>query len=140
MIDVARLLARPPAERVREFKYRCAQSAVFGLPVLALQLFGPSLGGPDAARWVGLMQLLLTSWVIYVAAAGIFFEGILLLTQKKRLTPDLLFATVAVTLYLYSLVAWINILRGTVAAMLFHWTVLLLILWSGIQWTRWKRA
>lgn len=139
MTDVARLLARSPAERAREFKYRFAQSTVFGLPVLALQLFGNSLGGPDAARWVGLMQLLLTSWIVYVGAAGILFEGILLVTQNNRFTPDFAVATTATALYLYSIIAWINILRGAAAAMLFHYAVLLLILWSAIQYVRWNR-
>src|SRR3954466_3838186 len=72
------LLNRPREQRVREFKYRFAQSAVFGLPVLALQRFGPALGGAESPRWVGVLQLLLAGWVVYVGAAGMLFEGALL--------------------------------------------------------------
>ena len=35
---------------------------------------------------------------------------------------------------------WINILRGKPSPMSFHWTVLLLILWSALQRTRWNKA
>src|SRR4051812_47121983 len=69
------LLRRPASERAREYRYRFGQSLVFGLPVVILQLWGLGLGGPEAAKWVGVFQALLAGWVIYVAAAGMFFEG-----------------------------------------------------------------
>src|SRR5687767_3056847 len=69
------LLDRPVSERLRESKYRFAQSVVFGLPVLALQWFGYRLGGTEADRWIGLLQLLLAGWIMYVGAAGLLFEG-----------------------------------------------------------------
>src|SRR5688572_5630049 len=76
------MLSRPLDQRVREHKYRFAQAAVFGLPVLGLQYFGHKLGGPEAGKWVGLLQALLAGWVMYVGAAGMLFEGILLLRRR----------------------------------------------------------
>ena len=64
------LLARDDDQRLREYKYRFSQAAVFGLPVLALQGWGRSLGGPESERWVGVLQALLAGWVVYVGAAA----------------------------------------------------------------------
>ena len=71
------ILNRSPAERLREHKYRCAQSIIFGLPVLALAWFGPALGGAESFRWVGLFQLLLTAWVVFVGALGLLSDALL---------------------------------------------------------------
>src|SRR4051812_19198715 len=65
------VLDRPEAQRLQEFRYRFGQSVVFGLPVLALQWFGRSLGGAESDRWVALLQGLLAGWVVYVAATGV---------------------------------------------------------------------
>src|SRR5262249_32594294 len=78
------ILHRPVSERVREYKYRFAQSLVFGLPVLALSLFGPALGGPEAGRWIGLLQSLLAGWVMYVGVTGMLVEALM----RRRLTLD----------------------------------------------------
>src|SRR5439155_14755490 len=75
------LLARPDEQRFREYKYRCAQAIIFGIPVIALQLFGRSLGGPEAPRWIAILQALLSGWVVYVAAAGMIFEGLILIPR-----------------------------------------------------------
>src|SRR5690349_4428997 len=75
--SLPRFLTRPASDRLREYKYCCAQAVVFGLPVLALEAWGRSLGGREASRWVGGFQALLTGWVLYVAAAGMLFEGLL---------------------------------------------------------------
>src|SRR5687768_5282994 len=72
------LLARPVSERAREYRYRFGQAVVFGLPVVALELWGRGLGGREAGRWVGVLQALLSGWVVYVAATGMLFEGLLL--------------------------------------------------------------
>ena len=63
---IANLLSRPPEQRLREYKYRFSQSIVFGLPVVALQLYGRALGPADsealgqppagAARGVGALR------------------------------------------------------------------------------------
>ena len=53
------VIDRPQAQRLQEFRYRFGQSVVFGLPVLALQWFGRSLGGAESERWVALLQALL---------------------------------------------------------------------------------
>ena len=82
--ELAAILNRPASERLREYKYRFAQSTVFGLPVIALHYLGPTLGGPEAGRWSGLFQLLLTGWVMYVGVVGMLIEGIL----RRRLTAD----------------------------------------------------
>ena len=59
---------RPVADRRREFKYRCAQALIFGLPVLVLQYFGHSLGGSrqEASRWIAILLVSLVA-----AGAGV---------------------------------------------------------------------
>jgi cation transport ATPase len=132
----ADLLHRPDDQRRREYQYRFAQATVFGLPVLGLQLFGRSLGGPESARWVAILQALLAGWVVYVGAAGMLFEGLVWLTRRK-FTADLVPATAAATLYLASLirVAGYALGRGgEFPRCWFHWTVGLLIAWTGLRW------
>lgn len=129
------LLNRPADQRKREFQYRFAQSAIFGLPVFALQLFGRSLGGAEADRWVSILQALLAGWVVYVAAAGMLFESIVWLGRRK-LTIDLIPAAAAVSLYGLSLVRtlygiW---LPSRSFPVLFHWEVLVLLAWTGSRW------
>src|SRR4051812_19839838 len=93
-------LNRSDAERLREYRYRFAQSTVFGLPVIALSLFGPALGGPEAGRWIGLLQVLLAGWVTYVGVAAMLVEGIM----RGRITADALAASIAMAAYLVGLV------------------------------------
>jgi hypothetical protein len=106
---------------VREFRYRCAQSIIFGLPVLALQWFGPRLGGPEAPRWTAILQAMLTGWILYIAAAGMLLEGII---SRKHL-GDTFVAVASICLYLLSLTGIVR---------LFHGVVLLLILWTALRW------
>jgi hypothetical protein len=132
--DLNVLLARPLDQRVREYKYRFAQSAVFGLPVLGLQCFGRSLGGSEADTWVALFQALLAGWVVYVGAAGMLFEGLLLL--RRTVTFDLLIAALVVLLYLASLPSVVHALvRGSLwYPTMFHLCILLLLVWTAIRW------
>ena len=125
--QVQSVLERPAAERVREYKYRFAQSVVFGLPVVALEVRGGSLGGPEAGRWVRFFQGLLAGWVIYVGAAGMLFEGLLLL--RRRMTSDLVVAAAAVGMYC----------AGWLAAGWFCGAVLLVGVWTGLRWWRGAR-
>jgi cation transport ATPase len=139
--SLAALLDRPASERAREYRYRFAQAAVFGLPVLALQYFGPTLGGREAGLWIGLFQAILTGWIVYVAAAGMWFEGLLLL--QRRLTADFIVATVAIIAFAASLVviaAHLN--RQGIPLPLAHFDicVLLLCVWNGWQWKRRERT
>ena len=138
------LLARPDEQRLREYKYRFSQAVVFGLPVIALQLWGGALGGPEAERWVGILQALLAGWVAYVGAAGMLFEGLVLLfgVSPRRLTADLPLAMAAALTYLYSLASVLHVFvdgRPAYQPLLFHWCVTLLALWTGLQWLRWSR-
>lgn len=130
------LLSRPAEQRLREYKYRFAQSAVFGLPVVALEVFGRALGGAEADRWVGVLQALLAGWVVYVGAAGMLFEGLLLI--RRRVRGDLVVASLAWGLYLLSLVRVLGILlsRDTSWPTFFHWSVLLIAAWTALQWWR----
>ena len=121
--EISDLLNRPTDQRVREFRYRCAQSIVFGLPVLALQWLGPRLGGPEAPLWIGILQMLLAGWILYVAAAGMLLEG--LLTRSWKHIADTFIAVVSISLYLLSVIG---------VARLFQWVVLLLITWSALRW------
>lgn len=121
--EISDLLNRPTDQRIREFRYRCAQSIVFGLPVLALQWLGPRLGGPEAPRWIAILQALLAGWIIYVAAAGMLLEG--LLTRSWKHLADTFIAILSIGLYLLSVIG---------VARLFQWVVLLLITWSALRW------
>src|SRR3954471_24566181 len=75
------LLSRPPEQRRMEFRYRFAQSVVFGLPVLALQRYGGALGPTDSERWVSLLSALLAGWVLYVNL-GMLVEGLITLRDR----------------------------------------------------------
>lgn len=133
---IEHVLARPASERAREFRYRFAQSIVFGLPVLALHWLGPALGGTEAPRWTGLFQTLLAGWVIYVAAAGMIFEGAILLT-RGRLTLDFTIAMIAAALYVIALGGWAMLLLRADASrvpMPFHHSAMLLAVWCGARW------
>jgi hypothetical protein len=131
------LLRRDARERCREFKYRCAQTLVFGIPVVALQWFGRSLGGPEADRWVGIFQALLAGWIVYIAAAGMLFEGLILLPRRGP-SADLFVAAVSVLAYTISLTGRVLpvIFTGRVghAPPLFHWIVVLLAGWTALRW------
>lgn len=134
------LLHRPDEQRLREYKYRFSQAAVFGLPVLALQIWGPALGGPESGRWVGILQALLAGWVVYVGAAGMLFEGLILL--PTRIIADFIPALVAVLAYLFSLISVLHVLftgRLWYQPLLFHVSVIVVATWTGLQWYRWAR-
>ncbi|HEV2295649.1 MAG TPA: hypothetical protein VGR35_17510 [Tepidisphaeraceae bacterium] len=137
---MSKLLARPHEQRLREYKYRFSQAAVFGLPVLALQAWGHALGGPESDRWIGFLQALLAGWVVYIGAAGMLFEGLILL--PRRVMADLIPALVAVLTYLFSLVSVLHVPFTShlgYRPLLFHVSVLVIALWTGMQWFRWSR-
>ncbi len=134
------LLNRPDDQRLREYKYRFSQAAVFGLPVLALQAWGHALGGDEAERWVGVLQALLAGWVVYVGAAGMLFEGLIVL--PRRVMADLITALAAVLAYVFSLVSVVHVLfTGQLwyRPLLFHVSVMVVAAWTGFQWWRWSR-
>jgi cation transport ATPase len=130
------ILDRPASQRLREYKYRFAQSLVFGLPVVALAAFGPAIGGPEAGRWIGLLQALLAGWVMYVGASGMLVEALM----RRRVTLDGLAAAAAIGLYLLAVgtVAWRMMASGGAALassrVLFSCAVLLACAWAGIRW------
>jgi cation transport ATPase len=137
-VRLAELLARPAHQRRIEYKYRCAQAIIFGLPVLGLQYFGPMLGGAESSRWIGILQALLAGWVVYVGAAGMLFEGLVTISTRA-LWPDLVIALVSLGVYLYSLGSVLAIFfTGHLAyqPLLFHVSVMVLGLWSGLRWWR----
>ena len=138
---IDQLLSRPAHQRRIEYKYRCAQAIIFGIPVIALQYLGPALGGDEAPRWIAILQALLAGWAVYVGAAGMLFEG--LLTIKRGLAPDLIIAILSIATYLYSLIFTGSILltgRLTYQPLLFHVSVILIGAWTGIQWWRLRAA
>ncbi len=139
--SVQSLLNRPTEQRIREYQYRFAQSAVFGLPVIVLQYLGPSLGGTESDRWVGLLQALLCGWVTYVGAAGMLFEGLIVLSRGK-LTIELLVALAAVGMYLFSAGSLLGVIfHGQLfyRPLLFHVVILLIAGWTGFRWWRMSR-
>ena len=127
------LLNRPVAERIREYKYRFAQSAVFGMPVLALHFIGPQLGGPEAPRWIGLLEMLLAGWVVYVGVLAMVVEAMM----RKKISLDSIIASLALLSYL---IAAISFLRAMILAQGFHlyWgfpaAVLISIALNGARW------
>jgi cation transport ATPase len=136
MKSVTTLLDRPPEQRALEFKYRFGQAVVFGLPVLALQAWGMSLGGNEAERWVAVLQALLAGWVVYVAATGMVVDGLLQLT-RRRMTADLLVGTLAPGLYGWSTAALLTVpINGALwhRHTMFHVCVAVLGAWSGARW------
>lgn len=151
MTPAAPLIHRPPDQRLREHRYRFGQAVVFGIPVVALHLFGRSLGGPvvEAVRWTGIFQALLAGWVVYVGATGMVFEGLVLLLARRRVvTGDLLAAIAAAALYVWSVVQLLAVLfapHGSTppspphATFAFHWAVILIAAWAGLQWFRLTR-
>ena len=140
--SVPSLLDRTESERLLEFKYRFGQSAVFGLPVVALELAGRSLGGAEADRWVTLFQALLAGWVVYVAATGMAIEGVVLVLARRRssawLLADLFVACVSVLLYVVSVLRLLPLLAGRSIAgrwpTLFAAVMVLLAAWSCLRW------
>jgi hypothetical protein len=137
------ILDRPLVERCREFKYRFAQSAVFGAPVLALESFGQALGGAESDLWVSLFQALLAGWVVYVAAVGMLSEGVLLMLAGRRmpklLLTDFAMAAVAALSYLVGLACLLGLLTGHALdgprrPHPFSSAVILLSLWTGVRW------
>jgi hypothetical protein len=139
---IDQLLARPDAERAREYRYRFGQAIVFGLPVIALEIWGPALGGREAARWAGVLQALLSGWVLHVGAGGILFEGLILLHARRRCTGGMAVAAVAVALYLFSAVQLARLLFGRApgGGPLFHGVVVLIASWSAWQWWQLSRS
>jgi cation transport ATPase len=138
---IEELIARPAEQRLREYRYRCAQSLVFGLPVLFLEYFGASLGGAESARWVAVLQALLAGWVVYVGAAGMLFEGALLL--RRRVTGDFVAAAVACACYLWSVVSTLGVFaRGApwYRPLLFDASVIVVAVWTAVQWHRLRRS
>jgi hypothetical protein len=138
---LADVLSRPDSERLREYRYRFGQGFVFGLPVLFLCFFGDDLGGATAGPWSGLLQALLAGWLIYVCAAGMLFEGVLLLV-RRQLTAELLVGAAAALLYLLGLWSWGRLLAGGPSASAGGWfaaCVLVLNAWVGAGWWRLAR-
>jgi cation transport ATPase len=136
-----KLLHRPRSERLREHKYRCAQAIVFGLPVVALESYGPALGGTamEASRWIGLLQALLAGWVLYTGATGLLIEG--LLQIRRGPWADLAVAVTAYLLYLWSVVVvlW-SIASPAEPLRLFHGSVVLIAFWTGVRWWQYSRG
>ena len=133
-MGISDLLNRPIEQRQREFRYRCAQAFVFGVPVLALQWLGPKLGGAEAPRWIALLQAILTGWIVYIGALAMLVEG--LLVRSTRLLADTIVAALATGMYLYSLITVIPVLiigRMLPGPRLFHWVVMMLIVWTGLR-------
>jgi len=135
--SIQSILNRPLSERIREHKYRFAQCVVFGIPVIALHYLGPKLGASDAARWTGLLQALLAGWTLYIGAIPLLAEGFLLMSQRQ-FKLDLVIALCALLLYIIGLAGWIMTLRGRAAPFPagFSYSVVILVLWSGVQWLR----
>jgi cation transport ATPase len=136
------VLDRPPDQRCREYRYRFGQSLVFGLPVIALQLWGRALGGPEAGRWVGIMQALLSGWVCYVAATPMIVEGLIRMSLRRRVTADLMMGLIAAAAYVYSLVSVLHVVIGGklwYEPLCFWITVSVLGLWNAWGYLRLTR-
>jgi hypothetical protein len=133
--DLDSLLHRPFEQRVREYRYRFAQSMVFGLPVIALELWGRALGGAEAERWVMFIQLLLAGWVMYVGATGMLSENVLLL--GRRCSADLPVAAAALAIFLAGAISFAAVIASGHALLGRGWfagAVALVAVWTGLRW------
>jgi cation transport ATPase len=137
-LSLQQLIDRPKSERLREYKYRLAQTTVFGLPVIALAIWGPLLGPRDWQRWSGVLQALLTGWIIYVNL-GLLLEPLI----RRQLSFDLLVLVAALTLYLWSIAGTAYVL---LTAKLLRWSALywmcvaLLAILNAVQRARLSRS
>ncbi len=134
-MGISDLLNRPIEQREREFRYRCAQAFVFGVPVLALQWLGPKLGGAEAPRWIWLLQAILCGWIVYIGALAMLVEG--LIVRSRKLLADTIVAGISTGMYLYSLICVVPLFvtgRMLPGPRLFHCVVMLLIGWTGVRW------
>jgi hypothetical protein len=97
-----------------------------------------------------LLQGLLSGWVVYVAAVGMLVEGVMWATRppgSARLAlrhgwvaGDFITALAAIGLYLWS-AAWLVAVALSKGAegnsrLRFHWIILILAGWTGLQWLR----
>jgi len=137
------VLDRPDAERLREYRHRCAQSLIFGLPVLGLELFGQRLGGPNAHLPVGGFQAILAGWIILICVTPMLIHGFFMLV-RRRLTGELVIGICALSLYALAGARWVESIHGYIGGFLsagFSWAVIIVAVWSGFQWWRFsKRA
>jgi cation transport ATPase len=137
--ELEQVLSRPTEQRLREWRHRTWQAIIFGLPVLFLQWFGTSLGGPESSRWVAIFQALLAGWVTYVVAVGLMTEGVMLLLARSKLTADLIVAALATVAYLFSAISVVGVFfTGHIwyRPLVFHVIVFALGAWSAVQWWR----
>jgi len=108
---------------------------VFGLPVIGLQYFGTQLGGPESARWVTIMQIVLTGWILFVAGTGMISEGIVLLIARRRVSIDFVVASIALLLFVFSCVSTAMFFFGSNSPpRFFHVVVIMLASWSALRW------
>jgi hypothetical protein len=132
LIDpVQELLNRPVEHRAREYRYRFAQTVVFGLPVVGLWAWGPMLDPNGYGRWGTVLEALLTGWILYVNA-GMVIEGLML----RRVTGDLVVSSLVVGMYGWGVVWMIgNLVSGAGSgAILFLVCVVVLGGWTGVRW------
>jgi cation transport ATPase len=127
------LTNRSQTERLREFKYRFAQSAVFGLPVLALHFYGPFLGRAEAPRWIGFLEILLSGWVVWIGLFAMVVEALLI----KIPTFDSIIASIGLVAFLFAAISFIRLLLSQSVSHLmigFPVAVAISILWNGLRW------
>jgi cation transport ATPase len=131
------VLTRPLEQRTREHKYRFAQTVVFGFPVIGLQYFGERLGGSESARAVAIIQFVLSGWILAIGATGMLSEGVMLLIARRRISGDFLVGACAVILFAFSCISSAALFfRTSAGPRLFHVVVIVLAVWSAIQWSR----
>ena len=135
------LLARPDEQRLREYKYRCAQALIFGLPVMALEYFGRSLGAEygqtlvcGTARLGGFPVGIVANQHHRVRPADgpLQFGGVLYVDSAEKVARFVMncnqdFLPIIFTGHLG---------RGPI---LFHVVIALLATWTGARWWQWSR-
>jgi cation transport ATPase len=128
---------RPLEQRTREHKYRFAQTLVFGLPVIGLQYFGNRLGGPESSRAVAVIEFVLTGWILAIGATGMLSEGVMLLIARRKISGDFLVGAGTVILFAFSCISAVALFfKSDAGPGLFHVVVIVLAVWSAIQWLR----
>ena len=135
--SLQQLINRPKSERRREYRYRFAQTLVFGLPVIALAVWGPLLGPTDWQRWSTVLQALLTGWILYINL-GLLLEPIV----AKQHYADLAIIVTALVIYLWSIAGTAHVLltgRSSNRSALYCICVAVLSIWNAVRWLQLKR-
>ncbi|MBC8106853.1 MAG: hypothetical protein H7Z14_09715 [Anaerolineae bacterium] len=81
------------------------------------------------------MQIVLSGWILFVAATGMLSEGFVLLAARRKVSADFIVALISVAMFVFSCIsAGVHFFGSKSPPQFFHLIVILLAAWSGIRW------